>query len=270
MVETDSASFGLAKSPENPGWVKASYGCREMFGQWITGVFSAFGIFFYKQVIGLSAGLVTLAFVIWAVWNAFNDPIVGFIMEKYHFLWERKKGFRRFPWIVLGAIPWIISYFMLYMVPLEWTPEHDQWKIFIWLLVSLFFYDLFGTIYDVNVLSLFPVKFQTLEERRKVQGWGTILGIVGITLAFIIPPMFIGDGPRTYRDAALVSLIGAFFLFSLALPGVYENAAIRKFNLHTRAQNQKQEPQPFFAYAKSVFSNKTFMIKVLFFFGYQA
>ncbi|MHA2183902.1 MAG: MFS transporter, partial [Promethearchaeota archaeon] len=72
-----------------------SYGSRELFGQWISAAFGFSVLFFYKQVIGLNAFYVALAYVIYSLWNAFNDPLIGWLMEKLHMPWERKWGMRR-------------------------------------------------------------------------------------------------------------------------------------------------------------------------------
>ncbi|MHA1796285.1 MAG: MFS transporter [Promethearchaeota archaeon] len=255
---------------ENPWYIKASYGSREMFGQWITIVFGSFGIFFYKQVIGLDVGLTTAAFIIWSIWNAVNDPLTGYLMEKLHMPWEKKKGFRRFPWIVLGAIPWLFSYLMIYLVPLNWDPVIDRWKIFIWLLVSLCLYDLFYTLYDVNAISLYPIKFQSQKERRSAQMFGTLLGILGLSLGFTIPTAFMGEGAKTYQTAAWVSVIGGVILFSFMLPGVFEDKRLRLLNLQRSKHISSEVPQNFLKSAREVFSNRRFVMKVIFFFGYQA
>ena len=99
---TENLSNEEKITPMNPWYIKMSYGSREMFGQWITGIFGAAGIFFYRQVIGLTGLPLTLAFVLWSIYNAVNDPLVGYLMEKINFPWEKKKGLRRFPWIVIG------------------------------------------------------------------------------------------------------------------------------------------------------------------------
>jgi len=257
-------------TPMNPWYIKMSYGSREMFGQWITGIFGAAGIFFYRQVIGLTGLPLTMAFVLWSIYNAVNDPLVGYLMEKINFPWEKKMGLRRFPWIVIGAIPWLFSYLAIYLVPHSWTPETHKWALFAWLLISLCLYDTFYTIFDVSAISLFPVKFPGLDERRDAQMWGTILGIVGISLAFVIPFLFIGEGQETYITAGWVSVIGGVILFSFAIPGLYENKRLRQMNLKRSKNIENERPESFIKSFKVAMKNKNFRYKIIFFFGYQA
>ena len=120
---------------QNKKRIMASYGSREMFGQFITAAFGFNVLFFYETVIGLQAIYIMIAFVIYSLWNAFNDPLIGYIMEKikYRMPWEKKWGYRRVPWMLIGAIPWLFSYLLIYMVPITLfgtseALEANQWN----------------------------------------------------------------------------------------------------------------------------------------------
>jgi len=92
--------------------IMASYGARELAGQWIYAAFGFSVFFFYESVIQLPTVLAALAFVIYSIWNAVNDPLVGWLLEKIHMPWE-KKGYKRFPWTLIFVIPWLISYLLI-------------------------------------------------------------------------------------------------------------------------------------------------------------
>jgi GPH family glycoside/pentoside/hexuronide:cation symporter len=276
MNETDTGE----KKYKNSRLIMASYGSRELFGQWITAAFGFTVFFFYVQVIGMPSELALLAFVLYSVWNAFNDPLVGYIMERIYMPWEKKWGIRRFPWMIIGVIPWLISFALIFMVPLDWytvgglrNPAlviQNQWLIFFWYLGTLCLYDTLLTIYDVNVISLFPDKFTGLNERRTVQGFGTILGIFGLVLAAIIPPNLVNDTyPATYGTMGWVSSIVGIFIFLLVIPGVWETKRIKDLNAQRRRMHEGQEMERFFKSAKIALSNRRFMMKTLFFWGYQ-
>jgi GPH family glycoside/pentoside/hexuronide:cation symporter len=262
---------------EYRGRIRASYGSRELFGQWIGAAFGFYVFFYYESVIQLPTLLATVAYVIYSIWNAINDPFVGWLMEKIHMPWERK-GYKRFPWMLIGVFPWLISYFFIFFVPADWiaTPATvlaNQWQIFLWYVISLCVYDTCLTLYDVNVISLFPDKFRDLEERRTVQGFGTILGIVGLVLAFTLPSiLFINRdqyAAANYTQAALFSLIVGFFMFLLVLPGIFEDRKVKELYKLRKESGIKEQVEPFFTSSLRVIRDKTFMGKVLFFFGYQ-
>jgi len=260
---------------ENSMGIRASYGARELFGQWVSAAFGFTVFFFYEVVIGLPTILAMTAFIIYSIWNAVNDPLVGYIMERIHMPWEKKKGIRRFPWMIISAITWVFSYLLIYLVPSAWygnpaIVEANQWLIFSWYLGTLFLYDFLVAIWDVNVLSLFPDKFRGLNERRSVQGFGTILGILGLVLSAVIPPMFITTGVApTYITAAVVTVIGALAFLLLAIPGIRENKAVLNYYAERKVRGLDQQVESFFKSAKIALSNRTFVIKIIHFFGYQ-
>ncbi len=255
---------------ENSRLIHASFGSREMFSQWFTSAFGLYTFFFYESVIGLPSELALAAFLIFSVWNAINDPLAGYLMEKIKMPWQRRRQLHRFPWILIGGIPWIVSYLLIFLVPLRWAPPEDTWRIFAWYVGSLLVFDTFFTIYEINATSLFPVKFRKPEERRAVQGWGTLLGILGLVLAFVITGMVVNQNhPESYRQGALISFGGGFILFALLLPGVYENKRLRAEYARNQARSG-DAAQPFFAVARKVLSCRVVRVKYLFFFGYQA
>lgn len=252
--------------------IMASYGSRELFGQWISAAFGFYVFFFYENVIQLPVTLAALAFTLYSVWNAVNDPFIGWVMEKIHMPWE-KKGFKRFPWMIIGAIPWLISYLLIFLVPTAWhaDPVGNQWLIFGWYLGTLILYDTLLTLYDVNVISLYPDKFRGLKERRTVQGFGTILGILGLVLAFIVPSLFFIEEAvaQTYVNAAIFSVIFGCILFLFVIPGVYEDKKVKSLYQQRKDTTEIIEVEPFIKSTARVIKDRTFMSKVIFFFGYQ-
>ena len=260
---------------DNSLGVRVSYGTRELFGQWIFAAFGFTVFFFYEVVIGLPIVLAMTAWILYSIWNAFNDPIVGWIMERVHMPWEKKRGVRRFPWMVIGAATWLASYLLIYLVPSGWygnpaTVEANQWLIFGWYLGTLCLYDFLVGLWDINVLSLFPDKFRGLNERRSAQGFGTLFGIIGLVLAAIIPPLFITTGVApTYITAALVTVGVGIILFIISIPGVRESQHVLDYYKERKEKGLDTKVESFIKSAKTALSNKLFVVKALFFFGYQ-
>ncbi|MBY9003821.1 MAG: MFS transporter [Candidatus Lokiarchaeota archaeon] len=254
---------------------RASYGTRELFGQWVSAAFGFTVFFFYEVVIGLPTILAMTAYIIYALWNAVNDPLVGYIMERIHMPWEKKRGVRRFPWMIIGAVTWLLSYILIYLVPPAWYGNPaivaaNQWSIFGWYLGTLFLYDFLVAIWDVNVLSVFPDKFRGLNERRSVQGFGAIFGILGLVLSAVIPPMFIPTGaPTEYIMSAMVTTGLGFVFVLFSISGIKEDKKVLAYYAERKTKGLDDRVEPFFKSAKIALSNKTFVAKILHFFGYQ-
>lgn len=253
--------------------IMASYGSRELFGQFITAAFGFNVLFYYESVIGLSSLYILIGFTIYSIWNAVNDPLIGYMMERVKMPWEKKKGYRRVPWMIIGAIPWLFSYLLIYMVPAEWDPTVNaayNLPVFLWYMTTILIYDTLLTIYDVNAISLYPVKFRGLNERRTVQGFGTILGILGLVLAVVIPSLFIDqEVATTYVSSAWVSVGVGLIFFILILPGVWESRKIRDENKRRIIEPEIADVDSFLQETFKAVKDRRFMMKVLFFYGYQ-
>lgn len=159
------------------------------------------------------------------------------------------------------------------MVPLEWEPVTDpkyNWPVFAWYLVTLCIYDTTVTIFDINIVSIYPDKFRGLNERRTTTGMGAMFGIIGLVLSAVIPPMFITTGIReTYRTAALMTVALGIVFYIFTIPGTWEDKKTRERYQQRKETIENNKIDSFYKTAKTVIKNRVFMSKILLLFGYQ-
>ncbi|MCK4239297.1 MAG: MFS transporter, partial [Candidatus Lokiarchaeota archaeon] len=93
----------------------ASYGFGKSIVEFFDMAFGTYAFFFYESELGLNVWIVSFGIIIFALWNAINDPLVGFLTNR-PFKFTKKWG-RRFPWIFMGGIPWIFCYILIFMPP---------------------------------------------------------------------------------------------------------------------------------------------------------
>ena len=107
---------------------------------------------FYYAVIGIDVNLVTIGFILWSIWNAVNDPLLGFISDK-----TKTRFGRRTPYIIVSFIPLSLMMFFL------WTPPADNISMsFIYFLLAIMIFDGLYTMNALNLTALFPEMW--LEE----------------------------------------------------------------------------------------------------------
>lgn len=136
---------------------------------------------FYYAVVGLNVNLITIGFVVWSIWNAFNDPLLGTLSDRTRTKWGRRK-----PYIVAGIIPLCVIMVLL------WTPPLDtELTKFIYFFVIILLFELFYTMYSLNQVSLLPEMFQDLRNRAKANSIRQVFAIFGLIFAFILPTVFI-------------------------------------------------------------------------------
>ena len=201
--------------------VYLSNGFGRFNDEFLTMAFGAFVFFFYETEIKLNVWLISLALIIFALYNAVNDPIIGYLTDR-PFKFTKKWG-RRFPWIMLGGFPWIICYVLLFSPPSQ-DPVEGALIIFLWLILATCLYDTFQSLYMVNFYALFPDKFRSIKERRSAASMGITVSVFGIVLGAIIPPLLITFGDiQSYTFMAVVVVIIGIIVIFLAIPGVRDD-----------------------------------------------
>ena len=142
---------------------------------------------FYYAVVGINVVLISIGFIIWSIWNSLNDPMLGYLSDRTHTKWGR-----RFPYIMVALVPLAIIMLFIFSPPIAFGLT-DEITNFIYFLIVIIVFELFYTMYSLNVTSLFPEVFLTSEERIKANNIRQIFSIIGLIVAFILPSLFITD-----------------------------------------------------------------------------
>ena len=95
--------------------IMVSYGMGKFSAEFLTGAFGSIVFMFYETEVGLAGAYAALATVIYSVWNAVNDPIIGYVTNKTAPL--AKKFGRRFVWIMGGLVLCSLAFIMIFSVP---------------------------------------------------------------------------------------------------------------------------------------------------------
>ena len=244
----------------------ASFACGTFLNEFLMMAFFAFSFFYYESEIGLNVWLVGLGYVIYAIWNAVNDPLVGYLTDRA-FKFTKKWG-RRFPWIIIGGIPWVFSYILVFTPPDVEPQGVGAWILFAWLVFTMCLYDTFASIFWVNYSSLFPDKFRTVEERRTANGFAILIGILGTVSGAVVPPLFISFGVLSSYivQAGVVFLIGIIVMV-LLIPGSRDDQIL--VDRYLAAYDEKIERTSFFRTLKRAMKQRNFIAVILILFFYQ-
>jgi GPH family glycoside/pentoside/hexuronide:cation symporter len=228
-------------------------------------VFGSYVFFFYERVLGLPTEYVFFAMLIFTVWDAINDPLIGFLTDRTTKF--TKKAGKRFPWIVIGIIPATLMFAVLFMPPITdpVAVDANPLPVFGWAVLMTCIFDSLTTLAFVNIDSLFYDKFRTGEAMRKARGWGTPLTMLALPVASIIPPFLITFGdPSTYLFMAWIFVAIAATIVILLLPGMYENTELREYYYVGERKRVK-----FYSELKSSIKQKSFVTYLVLFFGFQ-
>ncbi len=155
---------------------KLAYGAGDL-GPAITaniGVF--FALFFFTNVAGLSAGLAGSILMIGKIWDAVNDPMVGVLSDRTSSPWGR-----RLPWMLYGAVPFGIFFFLQWVVP-----PLTQWGLFWYYVIIAIFFNSFYTAVNLPYTALTPELTQDYDERTSLNSFRFTFSIGGSILSLFL------------------------------------------------------------------------------------
>ena len=244
------------------GMVSYGFGCyvSEFFGM----CFGTWVFFYYETEIGLNVWLTSIGFIIFAIYNAVNDPLIGYLTDR-PFKFTKKWG-RRLPWVIIGGVPWIFSYILLFTPP-DVDPNSGALILFVWLVVMTCLYDTFSSLFAVNFYSIFPDKFRGDSERRLASTLSTLVAALGTASGSIIPSLFVVFGERsTYTLQAGVVVIVCLIALLVAIPGSREDQV--RIDCYLESCEEDMERRPFFKEFKICLKHKNYMAYVLSFMFY--
>ena len=237
-----------------------SYGMGDFLFQIFNGIFGAFYFLFWETEVGLNVWLVFIAYVVYAIWNSINDPLVGYFADKPNKFW--KKYGKRYPLVLIAGIPAILTLAAIFSPP-NLDPVSGAWIYLSWILITTCSYEFFFTILSLNHGALFPDKFRKDQERRKVGFIRMGLALIGTAIGFIVPPFFIEYGNRqSYGSMAWIFVIVNIFFFLTMIPGHKES---RKLRERYTLEDQSKQKVSFLKTLKILVSHKNFMVVMIVF-----
>ncbi|MHA1491318.1 MAG: MFS transporter [Promethearchaeota archaeon] len=237
-----------------------SYSMADLLIQTVGMAFGAFFFIFWETEVGLNVWVVALAYTIYGIWNAINDPLIGYFADRPKKFWSRYG--KRFPWIMISAIPAILLVVAIFAPP-NIDPVSGEWVLFVWIVFFLCLYEFFVSIFSLNHYALFPDKFRLDADRRKVGTIGRTLILVGTALGSIIPPLLITYGDRqSYATMAWIIAGISVIMFFTIIPGHIESKEMKDRYI---SDQDKREKVSFFKALKTVLSSKNFVVVILIF-----
>ncbi len=235
---------------------KLAYGAGDLGPAITANVLGVFLLIFFTNVAGLKPGMAGSILLISKVWDAINDPIIGVLSDRTRSRWGR-----RHPWMLFGAVPFGIFFFLQWVVPhFSNDPTANQWGLF-WFYVAIsIVFNSFYTAVNLPYTALTPELTQDYDERTSLNSYRFAFSISGSILSLILAlgifATFKGDPSKQYL------VLGGVCAVLSVLPLYWCVWGTRKRVAMTERQRQETTTEaslPYLEQLKIVFSNQPFL-----------
>ena len=211
---------------------------------------------FYFTVVKIPLPLMIITYVLWGIWNAINDPMLGALSErtKHRGKWGKRKFY-----LLISIIPLCVMVILMFYVPFNTS---DKIPEFIYFLLTIVIFEFFYTMFDVNVNALFPEMFPNMKQRASTNLLIKGLTVVALILSSLIPMIFISDYvpendgqiPLIKSEYFMMAIVIAIFTLIISIPfllkGIEEKVE--------KVEEFEKRPS-FFQSMKITLTNKTFV-----------
>jgi GPH family glycoside/pentoside/hexuronide:cation symporter len=157
--------------------VKLAYGAGD-FGAGLTSQFlSFFLLIFLTDVAGMRPVVAGSVLAVGKIWDAVNDPLVGMLSDRTNTRWGR-----RYPWIFLTAVPFGLTYAMIWIVP----GFEREWMSFWYYVGITAVFQMFFTTTNLPYSTLTAEMTQDYDERTSLTSFRLAFSIIGGLLILIV------------------------------------------------------------------------------------
>lgn len=226
---------------------KIIWGIAALGTSLIAGIYAALLPIFYQDYLGLQARWWAVASLIYAIWNALNDPLFGYLSDR-----TRSRRGRRIPYMRYTAPFLAFTFVLVWFAP----RGAGQVVLFAWMLGAMLLYDTAYTIVGLVYSALLPEVSESDAERNDLQISSSLFGLIGTLLGFIIPDLF---RPKT-GATSLLPLQLAMVVVAVVSAGLI---LITAFRVKERPEfHRVDQPLGLREALKYTFTSKSFLVLV--------
>lgn len=189
---------------------KIGYACGDLGGCMTFALMGSIVTRYYTNVLQVNTVVLATMLLVWNVWDAVNDPLMGALMDKVFAKYHGQGGKFR-PWLLRSAPCVAITFIIFFTVPTYFKG--------VTMLVVLFFckilYEGFYTMFNIPMGSMLSAMADTDGERAALssaRGFGSMIGNI---IPMIIMPQLLakfGDTSKAFGiGATLCAIVGFVF-----------------------------------------------------------
>lgn len=189
---------------------KGSYGLAAVGKDMVYMLSASYILYYYQDILGVSAIAMGIILLCARVFDAFNDPIMGIIVAKTKTKWGK---FR--PWLLIGTVTNAVILYIMFSAP----PALEGSGLVAYAAVTYIVWGVTYTMMDIPFWSMIPAFTEGGKERESLTTLARSCAGVGSALITIITMMCVvalGQGNERVGFQRFALIIAALFiLFTL-------------------------------------------------------
>ena len=234
------------------------------FNIFIIMAFNSFVWTFYEDNLGLVSYVslwpiyMAIANVIYTIWSMVVGLLIGFYTDK-PLKWTKRWGFHT-PWVIIGGLPTIILFFLLFTPP-NVIGVGSVIPVLLYYIIIVCVFDAFFSLMQTHTFGGFAAHFRGESNRRKAGLITQVFTFIANFLTIGVWSLIIKPGdPSSFTRAAMLSVIILGVSLVLFFPGSKESDEIKERFI---VGYENAEKISFFKTMKIVIKQKNFMLVLL-------
>lgn len=187
--------------------VKWIYGSGDLGFSLTNTILSVYFALFLTDVVGVKPSIAAIAIFIGSTWDYVNDPFIGYISDRTHSRWGRRR-----PFLLFGALPFAATFLLLWWKP----PFTGSVALAIYYSLAFAIFDTAATFVYMPYFALTPELTSDYDQRTELTSTRMFFSILGSLTAFVLPLWVVGEFQPDHANR--VFLMGGIFGLASALP----------------------------------------------------
>ncbi|MDR3167661.1 MAG: MFS transporter [Treponema sp.] len=234
---------------------KLGFGIFDLGGNMFFTLMGFWCLKYLTDIVGLAAALAGMAVMVGKLWDAVTDPVMGYISDRTHSRWGRRR-----PYLLFGALPMMLTMWLFFTSPEIENPL----ALTLWAILTLMVLNTASTVINIPYSSLTPELTEDYHERTSLNGYRFGCAVFGtIAGAAAVQPLVTFFANPAAADPLLDKR--GFSMMGLLLGAVMMGVTLLTF-LGTREKKHTPEDFPtegFFSTYKAVFTNRPYVLLLL-------
>ncbi len=141
-----------------------------------------FVTYFIVDIKNLPALWFSTFWLFYTIYNALNNPLIGFASDRTRSRWGRRR-----PYVLFTGLPYVLTFILIFSAPFD--GKIDPIALLVYFGVVIVIWEGLYTALATGYYGLLPEMFGSYQERTSVAAQMNIFQTVGLILSAVVPPL---------------------------------------------------------------------------------